>query len=445
MPDDNAESQNPFLLEELYPDVSNIFNTEVLPVGEIKDDCVVVLDTSALLFPYKVSKDKLEEITKAYKHLVDSSRLIVPAHAAREFVEQRPEHLTDLYQKLSNHLSKYLSNPTNLDHYPLLQSLPEFANLAELETKIKKEVSEMRREHAAAMKGLLAKVRNWRWNDPVSEAYRSLFSNDVIFEPDIDRTQLVKEAKRRKRYNIPPGYKDVRDTKQDNKNLYGDLKIWFTVLEVAKQGKHLIFVSTDEKADWHHQSGGAKLYSRFELLEEYKRASNGKAFYALRLSELLDLYGASSEVVEEVEQEEKSLNDFYSEGELSKVQEAVLNWWRFEEWDGSGYVRSDEFDLDLHSYSEEFLHKTASYIVQIVEVRDIFTFDIPEIRRKVRHLSEAARDHGYNGGKLFVIFDGESDAKHGVDYLSSRPAENVVLYVGYLEGERLELVSTNHN
>lgn len=213
MADDNAESHNPFLLEELYPDVSNIFNTEVLPVGEIKDDCVVVLDTSALLFPYKVSKDKLEEITKTYKHLIDSSRLVVPAHAAREFAEQRPKHLTDLYQKLSDHLSKYMSSPKNLDYYPLLQSLSEFANLTELEIKIEKEVGEMRREHAAAMKGLLAKVRNWRWNDPVSEAYRSLFSNDVVFEPDIDRTQLVKEAERRKRYSIPPGYKDIRDTK----------------------------------------------------------------------------------------------------------------------------------------------------------------------------------------------------------------------------------------
>lgn len=445
MADDNAESQNPFLLEELYPHASNIFNTEVLPVDEVKDDCIAVLDTSALLFPYKASKDKLEEITKTYKHLRDSSRLVVPAHAAREFAEQRPKHLTDLYQRLSDHLSKYMSSPKNLDHYPLLRSLPEFAELTKLETKIETEVSEMRKEHAAALKGLLEKVQSWRWNDPVSEAYKSLFSEDVIFEPDINSDQLVKEARRRKRYNIPPGYKDVRDTKQDIRNLYGDLKIWFTVLEVAKQGKHLIFVSMDEKADWYHQSGNAKLYSRFELLEEYKQASNGKAFYALRLSELLNLYGASREVVEEVEQEEVSLSDSPFKDKLSKAQDVVLNWWFDYSYDGRGEKRSDEFDLDLHYRSEEFIHNTTSYIVKIVEVEYIGNFDIPETRRNAKRLSEAVEEHGYDGGKLFVIFDNEHDAEHGAEYLSSKPAENVELYVGYLDGWRLELVSTPRN
>lgn len=217
------------------------------------------------------------------------------------------------------------------------------------------------------------------------------------------------------------------------------------MLEVAKQGKHLIFVSTDEKADWHHQSGGAKLYSRFELIEEYRRASDGKAFYALRLSELLDLYGASSKVVEAVEQEEKSLNDFYSEGELSEAQYAVLHWWIEYSYHGSGGGRSDEFDLDLYYINEETLLATASYIAQIIEVKYIDRFDIPETRRKAMRLSEAVREHGYDGGKLFVIFDREYDAEHGMDYLSSKPAENVELYGGYLEGEQLKLVGTPRN
>ena len=449
MADNNAEPPNPFLLEELYPDVSNIFNTEMLPVGEIKDDCVVVLDTSALLFPYKVNKDSLQEITKTYRYLIDSLRLIVPAHAAREFVEQRPKHLTDLYQKLSDYRSTYMLSPKNLDRYSLTQPLPEFTDLEKLETKIEGEVSEMRKEHAAAMRGLLEKVRSWRWNDPVSEAYKSLFSSDVIFGPDIDRDQLVKEAKRRKRYSIPPRYKDVRDAKRDTKqairNLYGDLKIWFTVLEAAKRGKHLIFVSTDEKPDWYHQSGNAKLYSRFELLEEYKQASNGKAFYALRLSELLNLYGASREVVEEVEQEEVSTGDSPFKNNLSKAQDAVLNWWFDYSYDGRGGRRSDEFDLDLHYRSEEFIHNTASFIVQVIEVAYIGNFDIPEVRRKAKRLSKAVEKQGYDGGKLFVIFENEYDAEHGTDYLSSKPAENVELYVGYLNGWRLELVSTPHN
>ncbi len=84
-------------------------------------------------------------------------------------------------------------------------------------------------------------------------------------------------------------------------------------------------------------------------------------------------------------------------------------------------------------------------MVKIVEVEYVGNFDIPETRRKAKRLSEAVGEYGYDGGKLLVIFDGEYDAAHGAEYLSSKPAENVELYVDYLDGGRLELVSTNHN
>lgn len=111
-----------------------------------------------------------------------------------------------------------------------------------------------------------------------------------------------------------------------------------------------------------------KLHTADELLFEFlihlgiQIQKSGEAFYALRLSELLSLFGASREVVEEVEQEEISLSDSPFKNKLSKAQDAVLNWWFDYSYDGRGEKRSDEFDLDLHYRSEEFIHNTTSYI-----------------------------------------------------------------------------------
>lgn len=436
----SLESPNPFVLEELYPDVTNIFSTELPPIEEVKDNCLVVLDTSTLLFPYKASQDNLGQITETYKRLIETSRLIVPAHVAREFVENRPTHLTDLHKKLCDHHSKYLPKSENSENYPLLQSLSEFTDLVEIERETEKMVRSLRKKHSNAMKKLLEKVRGWRWNDPVSEIYKSLFAEDVVFEPSIDPAELAKEAERRKRWGIPPGYKDIKTSKTDERNLFGDLKIWLTILEVAKREKNLIFVSLDEKSDWYHQSAGAKLYPRFELAEEYKRASKGKAFYIFPLSRLLELYGVNRKIVREVEQGEALLTTPAHEDGFSPVQEAVADWWRFQVWDSSAVPRLDEFDLDLSSYSEEFLHRTKSFIAQIIEVEDIYSFDINEVRRKINHLSKAAIDQGYNGGKFFLIFRGADYAEHSKNLLISSLPANVELYTSYIENHRLILV-----
>jgi hypothetical protein len=322
------------LLEEIYPDAADIFDTELPSIEDIKDDCLVVLDANVLLFPYKDSKDNLEEITKVYRQLADTARLIVPAHVAREFVENRPSELANLYKELGDHKSQFLHDPKNLRLYPLLQSLPKFAELTQLESQIKQQIEGLRKQHSKVMRELLEEVRSWRWNDPVSRAYKSLFSKEVVFEPSIDRQKLIIEAKKRKDYAIPPGYKDLRGAKDSStreRNLYGDLKIWFSILELARRGKNLIFVSGDGKPDWHHQSNGGSLYPRFELAEEYKRASGGKAFHILRLSELLMLYGANQETIKEVEQEEVKMESTFKP---SIAQDAIANWWFDYTYDG---------------------------------------------------------------------------------------------------------------
>jgi hypothetical protein len=135
--------------------------------------------------------------------------------------------------------------------------------------------------------------------------YSELFTKEVIFDLTLDQGELQEELSRRQLHKIPPGYKD--STKDDSG--IGDLLIWFTILEVGKlRKKDVIFVSSDQKPDWWYKIEKQGLYPRYELVDEFRRESNGFSLHILPFSRFLDVYGVSESVVEEVRGEENRLN-----------------------------------------------------------------------------------------------------------------------------------------
>lgn len=144
-------------------------------------------------------------------------------------------------------------------------------------------------------------VRGWEWNDPVSVLYGKLFSADLVFDTSKPPEQIKAEHRNRFAQKIPPGYKDEG---KDDQGI-GDFLIWLTILELGSTRKtSLIFVTGEEKADWWHRSEQQQLYPRFELVDEYRRASEGRSFHIIRFSRFLELFGASNEVIAEVREEE---------------------------------------------------------------------------------------------------------------------------------------------
>jgi hypothetical protein len=115
---------------------------------------------------------------------------------------------------------------------------------------------------------------------------------------------LETDFKRRQEHKIPPGYKD---SAKDDLGV-GDVLIWHAILELGKRDKKdVLFVSADGKSDWYHQSDGP-LYPRFELVDEFRRVSDGASFHILKFSDFLDLFGAKETVVKEIRQEEAKLS-----------------------------------------------------------------------------------------------------------------------------------------
>ena len=316
----NTSEFDIFIINSIYPEAESIFTTRLRPLEEIKDDCYIVLDTNALLVPYGTGKESLDQIRQTYATLVAEKRLVVPGQVAREFAANRAKELRELYQQLSR---KRSVPPLQKGKYPLLESLDEYQQTVSLE----KEIDQLLRKYRETIGKVLDHIRGWNWDDPVSLMYGELFVEDVILDPAIDEAEVRSELARRQLHKIPPGYKD--STKDDDG--VGDLLIWFTILKIGEaHKKSAIFVSGEEKADWWYRSENQPLYPRYELVDEFRRHSEGQSFHIIELSRLLDLYGASESVVAEVRQEEREVRVEQApiRQQAFRAEKAVFEWLR---------------------------------------------------------------------------------------------------------------------
>jgi len=148
-------------------------------------------------------------------------------------------------------------------------------------------------------------MKAWRGNDPVSSAYREIFVGDAVVDPAFERGEVERKWKERVASKIPPGYKDAG--KADSG--IGDFLIWLSIIEIGKKKKqNLIFVTGEEKADWRVRSNNKGIYLRPELIDEYRRETDGRSLELLSLGELLSREGVEKDVVAAVKDAESSVS-----------------------------------------------------------------------------------------------------------------------------------------
>ncbi|AOY76703.1 PIN domain-containing protein [Clostridium formicaceticum] len=287
-----TDKTNPYILNKIYPDANSILKLSIEKLENIKDSCVVVIDTNVLLLPYTVGNKGLDEIRKTFLKLASEERLLIPGQVIREFAKNRPNKLAEIYHAISDQKSRVQKYKIN--SYPLLESLSEFQSALKTINDMNELVSKFQKE----MGQVLDYIKTLNWDDVVSNTYKELFSPKQIFEPEINEEEYLSELKERYVNKIPPGYKDGRKLDEG----IGDFIIWKTILAIGSKFKrNLIFVTGDEKNDWNHQSMGKPLYPRFELIEEYRAISNGASIHLINLSNLLELYGADTSIVDQIE------------------------------------------------------------------------------------------------------------------------------------------------
>lgn len=290
----NLSEEAVFLAETVLPNATAAFVLPKDTLASAVQKADVVLDTNVLLLPYRAGSSSLKEIELALAQLRDADRLFVPGRVAREFTRLRPVMLGDLLQALSKQ-SERVAVPNAA--YPLLADLDEHKALADAVNALQI----ARTSFVKAVGALRNRILSWDGNDPVSVVYSRLFAQRVC-DTSLSNADVLKELRRRVEHKIPPGYKDA--AKPDGG--VGDLLIWLTILELGRaRKKPLIFVTGEEKADWQYRSDGRGIGPRFELVDEYRRASQGADIYIIQMSELLELLKVGDSAIEEIKQEEQ--------------------------------------------------------------------------------------------------------------------------------------------
>lgn len=305
---------------ERYPDPSAIFTSILSSVEDAIDSALVVLDTNALLVPYSTSKESLEQIERTYQSLIQQNRLFIPGHVAREFGKRRAENLKEVHQQLSRMRDSI--QPVQLGNYPLLESVDSYQKAKQHQAEINDNISEIRQK----CNELIDFIEEWHWDDPVSDMYREMFSDEIFVDPEFENDEIANDLRWRFEHKIPPGYKD---SKKEGSGL-GDLIIWYTILQLAEQHKSaVIFVSGDEKADWQHRSEGRAIFPRDELRIEFMSYAGEYSFHMVNFSHFMGLFGADEDVlreirIEEIAKREEQLNEDLNAQNLDNLWLAFL-------------------------------------------------------------------------------------------------------------------------
>jgi hypothetical protein len=396
------QNHNIFIANQIYPDAQSIFSFSNKPIDSLKDNCYIVVDTNVLLVPYTVHPKSLAEIAETYRNLASENRLIVPGQVAREFAKNRAGKISELYQQLSRKRDKDID--LKLEPYPLLEEIEDFQNSLE----ILKELKGLVKQYKEKLGNVLDQIKNWSWNDPVSLIYRDIFLGDVIFDlPLEDQNKLHEELSYRQLHKLPPGYKDAAKSDQG----IGDFLIWKTILRLGEiHKKSVIFVSLDQKADWWYQSEKQALYPRYELVDEFRRVSDGQSFQIITFSEFLKLYGASKEVVEEVLRKEASESGTDCVAQLRELDHGSL----FQELELiiSDYIHEIVEDIAVSSKITET--NASSWSIEDFSIDDVeFVSGKCLVRVSYVCCGEQSDEHFFFGDELFgeadVIIDQHGD------------------------------------
>jgi hypothetical protein len=238
---------------------------------ELWKTCLFVLDANVLLNLYRYSQGTSGSFTAILDQISD--RLWVPHQAALEYQQRRLDVIAqqakayDEIQELLDETQNKLENRfRGFQRHPLIDADRLLKKIARAFTAINKELNKRKQEHPDLLE-----------NDHLKDTITSLFEGKV--GPPYSQEQLDEIYKRgQKRYEreVPPGYLDGN---KEGVRKYGDLVLWFQVIDKAKETKEpIILVTDDRKEDWWLRFKGQTIGPRPELVEEILSQA-GVSFY----------------------------------------------------------------------------------------------------------------------------------------------------------------------
>jgi hypothetical protein len=241
----------------------------LLPLTEeeieaIWNEGMLTVDANVLLDLYRYHPETRDALIQALRKF--KGRLWLSHQAATEFVRNRARAASAVDKELADadgDLSALeAATKKTTDDLRGRRPLPR-----EIGQKLKADVEAAVRTAKASVEDVRTRHARGASTDSVLDDVLSLFDGCVGAAPgDTELADLHKEAERRIKENVPPGYADA---KKDGANAHGDYLLWHQVLQQAKESaKPVILVTSERKEDWWERAHGKTIGPRHELLEE---------------------------------------------------------------------------------------------------------------------------------------------------------------------------------
>ncbi|MBR5081406.1 MAG: DUF4935 domain-containing protein [Bacteroidales bacterium] len=230
------------------------------------DKALLVLDTNVLLSLYRLQSEARKDILTAISKYKD--RLWMPFQVGYEYHEHRLEEACrpiDTLQKLQERVESFVRDiEKDFGKHPYLH---DFKNIKKTLTTLSEKVSKLTKESINACPDF---VHGDSILDELTELYEGKVGNPYSEER---LAEIYKIGEARYDKDIPPGYKD-KNKKTSDRHRFGDLIIWYQMMEKSKESDcDILFVTDDQKEDWWQIHSGDKIGARRELIAEFRSAT----------------------------------------------------------------------------------------------------------------------------------------------------------------------------
>lgn len=231
------------------------------------DDSLFVFDANILLNIYRYSQKTRETFLDILEKFSD--RIWVPHQAAMEYQQRRLDVIgkqesayTEIQDLLNQSLNKINNELNSYKKHPFIEVKNIIEKTNENHEHIKNKLNTLKETHPK-----LTDV------DELRDSITKLFEGKVGLPYSPKKLEeIYKEGKIRYERDIPPGFKDQT---KNNVREYGDLILWFQIIDYAKSSKKsIIFITDDGKEDWWLKFKGKIISPRPELIKEMFTIAN---------------------------------------------------------------------------------------------------------------------------------------------------------------------------
>lgn len=256
-------------------------------IDELLEDAIIVLDTNAMLNLYRYNNDNRKKYLGILNDL--NGRLHSTYNIISEFyrnryslVRNRSNFKPALLKFFNEYLEKLkdtMESGTGKSEYAA--ALAILRNEDDLRNSIQEHID-------IIIENISSEIE--KFNDEINSSYVNkdeildeicyLFKDKITEEFTEEKLEeIYKKGEVRFDKSIPPGFKDNKKSHPDK---YGDLIIWYELMELAKaEQKHILFVSDDRKEDWVLKIEGKDYGTRKDLIKEFY-SETSQLFYSMR-------------------------------------------------------------------------------------------------------------------------------------------------------------------